>query len=375
MRKGMDPVWSFDEFLKQLESRWRIHTSDEERHQLGETLNSLESLADERELQSELEALARQLMAEGGTADDLNLGDEEDDDADEEVPTDPAFYLSADEEEIAELVQLHVEMGRLGKAWEVVTRALQYRHYSPELLWWKASLLAAKGKFEEAEAALQEAISLSPDDDRIVATYIELLIIQGRFQQAEQWLQEWAAREEVGPELAMIRVIYHLVRRQPEQAMAAFEAGISEHPYLEQWAEMAVIIYRMMPAGSRIFRFLTSLYRRYPEFLPPLVALGNLYLLRKQWDAARTHYLKALEIDPTVGEIYLRLSIIAIQQGQKKQALKYLEKAHEWGWDWNAVNAQGFSLIFDQAMHRFLGRMWDDLFGSASSENNDSSNE
>gem|GEM_PF-6086846 len=384
----MVPESSFDRFLDKLASEWQIFTSDQERELLRREIEALDG-ADEHG--REVDELIRKFLDEIPREEVLRYleeaekekpeeaepnGDFDDDgEDDEEVPTDPAFYLSSDEDDISDMVQMFVETGRFSDAWELIGRALQYRPYSADLLWWKASLLAAKGKFDAAEEMLEQALSLSPDDDRIVATYIELLIIQGRFEEAEHRLSELQTEETSGPELAMVRVIYHLVRRRRRQVLQAFEEGFSAHPYLEQWAEMAVVVYRIAGGNARLFRFLTALHRRHPDLPTPLVALGNLYLFRKQWEQARWHYKKALETDPTLGEIYLRMSIIAIQQNRKKEALEYLEKANEWGWDWNVINPQGFSLFFDQAMHRFLGGTWDDLFNTSSSEDNDNSSE
>ncbi len=372
LRPGGEGKSALDLFLEELKSRWNIDTSDAERERLNhavhwgeeETINALESY---------LQNVLNHLQA-SDPSDEEKLGDGEDIEAEElSSLTDPAFLLNADEEEIAESIQELVEMGHFQKAWEVVEAALQYRSYSAELLWWKSNLLAARGLFDQAETVLESALSLSPEDDRIEATYIELLIIQGRFDEAHMRLEDNREKGELGPEMAMVRVVYYLVRQQWEHLIEAFEEGVTLHPNLEQWSELAVIVYKTTRAWQHGFQLFQALHQRYPEITPPLVAAGNLYLIQKQWENARKCYEKALNRDPTLGELYLRISLVAIQQGRKQEALDYLHKAREWGWDWNSVNSYGFSIFIDQALTRFLGGSWNDLFDT--SENNDTSNE
>ncbi len=372
MSKSMEPnsggpkKTALDVFLDELKSRWAIDTSDVERSQLtADALDTEPDIESVEDLDHYLEQFGHE-MEEGA--------DWEDDRFDRWPDSpDPSFFLDTDEEELSDYIQMVVETEGVDRAWEVVTEALQYRTYSADLLWWKSVLLAARGRFDEAETVLEEALSLSPDDDRIEATYIELLIIQGRFAAAADRIERARQRGDIGPEIAMVRVIYHLVRQQRRPLLEAFEEGARRHPDVEQWADLAVIVYKTTRAWPQGTRFFHALHQQHPDLTMPLVAAGNLYMLQKKWDSARRCYEKALEIDPVIGELHLRLSLIAIQQGRKQDALRHLRKAQEWGWDWNSITPNGFPLFLDQLISRFTGGMWGDLFDP--SENNDNSNE
>jgi tetratricopeptide (TPR) repeat protein len=194
--------------------------------------------------------------------------------------------------------------------------------------------LSKQGRYEEAIAAWNEALKLSPESDKAHNNVGLLLVGMGRFEAAIPHFEKTlkvnpeypAAHSNLGVALAGTGKL--------EEAAAEFAGALAVDP---DSAEAHNNLGRLL-AGKGNLEEAIAHFQRAQELLPgsapvrhslaqALTSLGRRLALTGRFDEAIVQFQKALEATPDSAEVHNGLAVALVKKGRLDEAIAHLEKA------------------------------------------------
>lgn len=191
------------------------------------------------------------------------------------------------------LSDIEQERGNLQEAAELMEQAISL---SPEddALWFRKARLDLKRRdISEAGKSCSKAIALNPDHLDYLKLYTEILIYLKKKAELEQHVLE-------------------VYRKYPENAWVAlrYSTLIIEKGDIDRAKE---VLFRALEAN--------------PTDKLLLFQLGTIYSAEKEWEKAETYFIRGLESDPNSTWAMIQLSKVYLQAGKIEDAVIYLEQA------------------------------------------------
>lgn len=191
------------------------------------------------------------------------------------------------------LSDIEQERGNFQKASELMEQAISLSPEDDTLWFRKAQLDLKKRDINEARKSCSKAIELNPDHLDYLKLYTEILIYLKEKAELEQHVTE-------------------VYRKYPENAWVAlrYSTLIIEKGSIEKAKE---VLFQALEAN--------------PDDKLLLFQLGTIYSAEKEWNKAETFFLKGLENDPDSTWAMIQLSKIYLQAGKIEDAVITLEQA------------------------------------------------
>lgn len=268
-----------------------------------------------------------------------------------------------DAEDLTDIAEYYVHIGKEAKAEDVINYALQLYPNNIDALIFKIRSLATKGNREEAYR-LMELIEDSSDRE-VKFLKADLLIDENRYQEAEIIFKDLAESENYSIEILIDITIcymdvnlkeyaykwlmeienkgYSLTNSQryrniwcdfymtfpgeEEKAEKIFQLTLDKHPYsILHWNGLAKCYLAQMKIQEALEAIDFSLAIN-DKNLDALEVKGYCYILCKNYPDAISIYQKALSINNQKGSLYRSLAQCHLETGNIEEALKYY---NEW---------------------------------------------
>ncbi len=192
-----------------------------------------------------------------------------------------------------------------------------------------ASVLAARGQFDEAIALYHQSLKIHPDDAEAHYNLAHDLAACGKVDEA---IAQYRQALEMQPDDADSH--YNLAntlatRRQFDEAIAHYHQALQIKP---DYAQAHNNLGQALAAAGRVDEAMFH-YRRAFEIQPELAAahvnLANALAGLGQFDEAGAHYRTALEIQPDLVEAHDNLGNVLAVRGRVKEAIAHYRTALE----------------------------------------------
>jgi protein O-mannosyl-transferase len=189
------------------------------------------------------------------------------------------------------------------------------------------SLLATRGRLDEALENYQKALALEPD---LAAAHFDLGLLLVRLNRFDEASEHYRKALELKPDYAdagyNLGVLF-ADQRQTNQAIACYQKTLQINPrYADAAYNLGVLL-----AGQGQTDRAAELYRKAVEANPNHIEahynLANLLAARSRTVEAAAHYRQALAINPGHFGAHYNLGVISGQQGQLEDALEHFQKA------------------------------------------------
>ncbi len=247
---------------------------------------------------------------------------------------------------------------RLEEAAGLLARARELQGNKPKVILKQARVERLRGAFEAAERFYREYLSKRKPTDRLRIELGDFFRDLGRADEALTWYQQVGDGEEVGKQAAG-RIWEIEVERQARQF------GWTRHP------ETIPAKARRLASRGRILlnrgkyvearRALEEALALAPGFSMARADLGDLFRQTDRLDKAELSYLRALAIDSSNAEIYVRLGELYLAEsrnGRAAEAALFLTRALDLRPDWTSLHltvARAFQASGD--LERALGHV------------------
>ena len=183
-----------------------------------------------------------------------------------------------------------------------------------------------KGQLKEAQEAYEKAMSLAPDDVRVLYQYVLLLT----FIDPDRAAEELQAYQEENP--AMAHVIDYEIgniyrrKRQPLKALEFYQKATQRDPaYPEPYLARA----EMYERASQFFLMLRELELLESvgyESASMYARMGSVYVIVRDDERAQAYFLRAKALDPAEVTAGYFLALYAEQEGDFEAAAQYLRE-------------------------------------------------
>jgi tetratricopeptide (TPR) repeat protein len=234
--------------------------------------------------------------------------------------------------------QLTSDQDRLDRLVEALASAEQAVTLAPEdtrvlaihafVLDWYAThpfVEDSQAQLNRAEQQALRALSLDANDPLVLAFYAEILIDQGKWNQAEQYIQQALQR---GPELMDVHRVYAYYLESTlnyNQAIEEYQAALEINPNLTFLYISIGQNYRALAFRSTIPSQQKLLYEQALDYFAkasrlndqldildplPYVAIAKTYAQMGEFFAAARNALKAIDIEPDNADLYGQLGNI-----------------------------------------------------------------
>ena len=193
-----------------------------------------------------------------------------------------------------------------------------------------AAVDESEKKWSDADTEFRNAIRLSPNDVATLGKYADFLARRGQSEKAVHLLQQFAsAKPQNGP--AHLGLANFFVNsKNYSEAKAEAQLALEFDPRLIQGYLLLAKIDRDQGNIDEAIQNCAKAKSLQPKSSPILTLLGNLYIMKKNYPAARTYFEQALAADPNAAIAASNLAWIATQEGSNLDvALSLAQKAKQ----------------------------------------------
>ena len=217
----------------------------------------------------------------------------------------------------------------------------------------------ANGNFDEGLSDLARTVELDPDAPEVTEELADVLYTQGRFEEATRYYRQAVEAGDVGAE-PLYRLGMSLVQLdQVDEALPYLKSAVAKNPAQREarllygtllntrrrYAEAEQVLRSLEAGGDGYLELgialleqgkleeaeevIRSLLNQAPGDERPLTLLGEIYLERRQFEAARRELIRALRINPQEPRAQIALGRTWLAIGKQRQDQSALSKARQ----------------------------------------------
>ena len=217
----------------------------------------------------------------------------------------------------------------------------------------------ANGSFDEGLSDLARAVELDPDAPEVTEELADVLYTQGRFEEATRYYQRAVKANNASAE-SLYRLGMSLVQLDRiDEALPHLKSAVTKNPSNREgrllygtllntrrrYAEAEQVLRSLEPGGDGYLELgialleqgkleeaeevIRSLLNQAPGDERPLTLLGEIYLQRRQFEAARRELIRALRINPQEPRAQVALGRTWLAIGKQRQDESALVKARQ----------------------------------------------
>lgn len=193
---------------------------------------------------------------------------------------------------------IYLESNQLEAARELINAMLKESPENVELIIILGMILQRENRFEEALLLYQEALEKDPDDKMNLKYHIyQIRDKQGHFDQAIEALQD--IYDSKTGTIAESEIRMDLAKAYSKKASALLQMGHTEE---------AIDCYQQASGYNALYS-------------APYYGLGQIYEAQNDLEGAIVYYKKVLDVEPTAGEMYLKIALLYDQLGKYDEAI------------------------------------------------------
>ena len=217
----------------------------------------------------------------------------------------------------------------------------------------------ASGNFDEGLSDLARTVELDPDAPEVTEELADVLYTQGRFEEATRYYQRAVEADNVSAE-SLYRLGMSLVQLdRVDEALPYLKSAVTKNPSHREarllygtllntrrrYAEAEQVLRSLEAGGDGYLELgialleqgkleeaeevIRSLLNQAPGDERPLTLLGEIYLQRRQFEAARRELIRALRINPQEPRAQVALGRTWLAIGKQRQDQSALVKARQ----------------------------------------------
>ncbi len=213
----------------------------------------------------------------------------------------------------------------------VLERAEELGVRTPKLQMYRAKLLRREEKYEEAIALMKELLEGEEEIEGIDEFYYVLTTMYYDNKQYQEALDCIKKSIEMAPDVVRYRGIEGDAHSQLDhnmEAIASYETILRSNPQNETVLYRMGIVYRKMGRLDDAVDALERLVEIAPLHRNAHGLLGEVYEDREQYQEAKRHYLKQLELNPSV-YYDVSMGLICYMEGDFDEAVAYFAQGKE----------------------------------------------
>ena len=197
------------------------------------------------------------------------------------------------------LALVELAWGRRADAYKSIDALLVKSPRDASAMAFKARLLIADFRIDEADALIKTALSIDPRSAQVQFMLGKVRTAQNKLEDARRALNEAFNLEPFAVDAAMELARLHLQRREIDTSIGFAEKSVKNQP---ENIEARLTLVRSLMVRSedypRAEQEVTALLERFPAQAVVHTAWGNISILNRQPVLARQAYERALQLDP-----------------------------------------------------------------------------
>lgn len=222
---------------------------------------------------------------------------------------------------------LNIAGGRTGKAEQELVRLLKELPQNPWVHHRMGLLQQRLGRPSRAEFHLRKAADLLPDSIEILTDLFRFYVREHRAEQAVETIRAVAPEARTAAHYDLLGHGY-LELGQTREAEAVFRKAIQLEPDRASSYVLLSGVYLQAGRVAEGIEWVDTLARQRPDFAPAHALKGYLSMTLNRMDEARKHYVRALELDPSLASAANNLAwILAEKEENLTLALKWAQTA------------------------------------------------
>lgn len=223
------------------------------------------------------------------------------------------------------LGQAYLRGGNLGKAEEVLDRALKLRPDSPQTLYFLAQAYSIQHQDGRALDLLSRAHKAAPRNTDVIFLMARLSMRQSFFEDAIPLLQEGIKIDPRRPDLhAALGECYFTTGKIP-QSLSEFQTLIKLDPSGRSYAFMA-LYYRHMGRFDEAKKYVLLGLKADPSNSSCLYNMGYILSHQGNYEEAEQWLRKAIEVDPNYSDALFELASVKMNEKKFADAIPLLRK-------------------------------------------------
>jgi tetratricopeptide (TPR) repeat protein len=218
------------------------------------------------------------------------------------------------------LLALHRELAELGDRVDALEREARRRDTRPELFLALAELYHQRGDQAAAERTYRRALDRLPDMAPAALGLAAILLQTGRAGEAAAWVEELQAAEPANAAVLFLVGTLHLEQGSPEEADRAFAASQRVLPWPSAiFADLGATYQRLSDPAQAAASYSEAVVRD-PRHAGALLGLAEALASLGREAEARDAALRAVEIEPRLGDAWTLLGILDFRSGDQAAA-------------------------------------------------------
>ncbi|MCP4499167.1 MAG: tetratricopeptide repeat protein [Deltaproteobacteria bacterium] len=197
---------------------------------------------------------------------------------------------------------------------------------NPRVLAGVAEVKAAQGKFDEAIALMQEAVSLDSNDHQVLLRAAAIAVRTERWAEAKGYLNMLSVMQPNNPEVLNLQGQV-LRPTAPKMAQREFAGAIEMAPENPRYLYQAGLNYRAMGANLEAMDYFEGAYRADPTFHQAHFQHGLVLKDLGKASLAEKQFSNVVKLDPRRADAHIEVANLRADLGDTSGAMKAYDKA------------------------------------------------
>ncbi len=190
-----------------------------------------------------------------------------------------------------------------------------------------ARYLANKGRIDEAIEVIDKALTYFRDSYDLMAIKLKIVSTQGNADQITSLLDMMEQANSNEADVNVLRGQYFIAKNNVNKALEQFEIAYTKSVDKYQSLDLIVRTYLNTQQADKAIERLNKNLKLNPEDTLSYQLLGQVYTSQKDMPAARSHFLKAIELSPGWYKPHVGAASTYLFENNKDEALKVYESA------------------------------------------------
>lgn len=193
--------------------------------------------------------------------------------------------------------------------------------------YYQGLVLIHEGNVEDGLAFLDKALKLNPDDERVLAKKIEVLIDQHQLSQAEAVLMHLLEVNDKNAEAHYLAGKIQTLKRNPDEAIAQLKKALELNPKHLNSAFLLAELYVANKNFDNAIKVLMDIEPYYPNSARIKHRIGKYFFSQKKYEEAYKYFLRAEKLEKHSADLYLDMARACRLLGKERLASIYVKRA------------------------------------------------